>query len=110
MSATELVDKLDLPYGVTSKALDLLEEAHLLSVVEHNAQDQSRYLPARNIDQLTVAAAIDALDKVGYTEITKMDSHVFNQYFIHYSQLRDALKESEKNVLVKDLPPIKLNP
>lgn len=110
MSAAELVEKLDLPYGVTSKALDLLVEAHLLGVVEHNVQDMSRYLPARNIDQLTVAGAIDALDRVGYTEISKMDSHVFNQYFLHYSQMREAMQDSEKNVLVKDLPPIKLNP
>ena len=107
LSAKDLVAHLDLPFGVTTKALELLVKAHLLTEIESGNQEISTYLPARSLDELHVSDVVKALDLVGYTEISKMDAAIFNAYFLHYNALREQMKDSEHNLLIRDLPNIK---
>lgn len=104
LSAGELAEHLHLPFGVTTRVLALLVESHLLFVVEQDDQEADRFLPAKNIDQLSVADVLTALDQVGYSEVSKLESDVFIRYLDRYNQYKSALEKSDLNVLIKDLP------
>ena len=79
--------ELDLPYGVTSRVLDLMVEAKLLSELENSNKDASSYLPHRSLERLYVDDVVRAIDLVGFTEIPQLKDPVYNDYFVKYSEL-----------------------
>ncbi len=107
-SAKVMSAELDLPYGVTSRVLDLMVEAKLLSELENSNKDASSYLPHRSLERLYVDDVVRAIDLVGFTEIPQLKDPVYNDYFVKYSELREAMKDAGENLLVRDLPEVEV--
>lgn len=108
-SGKELSEALALPYGVTARVLDLMIESKLIYEVGGDEKESLGYLPHRSIDKVHISDVISALDKLGFTEIPMMKNSVYNLYFDKYSDIQQMLSDSEKNILVKDMPPVNLN-
>lgn len=104
LTAKDLSDRLKLPYGVTSKVLDLMVDAKLLSLLEHANKDANSYLPHSSLENLYVDDVIEALDDSGVSYMPSVQDGTYDRYLQRYVELRSALKGQEKNFLVRDLP------
>ncbi len=105
----ELSEALALPYGVTARVLELMSEAKLVYELGGDDKESLGYLPHQSIDKVYISDVVKALDQVGYTEIPMMDKNMYSLYFDHYSSMQKMVSSSDMNMLVKDMPAIKLN-
>lgn len=105
----ELSEALALPYGVTARVLELMSEAKLVYELGGDDKESLGYLPHQSIDKVYISDVVKALDQVGYTEIPMMDKNMYSLYFDHYCSMQKMVSSSDMNMLVKDMPAIKLN-
>jgi len=108
LSAKQLSDMLDLPYGVTTRVLDIMVDAKLITEIEHSNKDSSSYLPHSSTEKLYVDEVIRAMDVAGFSEIPKLKKTSYDQYFLKYNELRDTMKDAQHNLLVRDLPDLEM--
>ncbi|MEQ9188076.1 MAG: YihY/virulence factor BrkB family protein [Cryomorphaceae bacterium] len=108
-SAQDLSGAMDLPYGVTSRILDLMVEAKLLSEIEHSNKEASSYLPHKSTEKLYVDDIMKAIDLVGFTEIPRLKDSDYNEYFLKYNALREAMNDAPQNLLVRELPDLHIS-
>lgn len=108
-SAQDLSGAMDLPYGVTSRILDLMVEAKLLSEIEHSNKEASSYLPHKSTEKLFVDDIMKAIDLVGFTEIPRLKDSDYNEYFLKYNALREAMNDAPQNLLVRELPDLPIS-
>jgi membrane protein len=104
LTAKDLSEALKLPYGVTTKVLDLMVEGKLLSELDGGMSGVVAYSPHHSLEKLFVTDVIQAIDLVGYAEIRSLKDSAYDAYFVQYNELREAMKDNPKNKLIKDLP------
>lgn len=106
-SAQQLAELLGLPFGVTTKVLELLVEAHVLIEVELDGDKANGYLPAHSMAQMTAADVIQALDHICYTPLPSLEEDSLHKYLDYYKTMQSQQKEAGANALIKDLPGLK---
>lgn len=104
LSAKEISGQLKIPFGITSKVLEILVEAKVLTEVDEFENKSNAYLPLKSFENITVADIMKAIDVIDYTEIPSMATKELADYFIIYDELRDASAEDLHNVKILDLP------
>lgn len=104
LTAKELAASLKLPFGVTHRVLELLEEAHLLTEVEQDGDQDYAYLPAKSMEHLRVTDVINEIDKVKNAELRVPEHHKLNVYISKFDELKAYTASSELNLRILDLP------
>ncbi|GAB4374868.1 MAG: YihY/virulence factor BrkB family protein [Salibacteraceae bacterium] len=103
--AETLSEKLSLPFGITAHILEKLEQANLILEAER-PDGQTAYVPAHDLDDLTVIALVRAINDIGGVEIPGIAIGNKMTYFESYKELMVAAANLEQNARVKDLPSI----
>lgn len=104
IGAKKISVQLKIPFGITTKVLEILVNAKLLTEVDEFENRNNAYLPLKSLENTTVADIMKAIDVIDYTEIPSMETKELVEYFLIYDQLRDASSEDPHNAKVLDLP------
>ncbi|MDE6715261.1 MAG: YihY/virulence factor BrkB family protein, partial [Muribaculaceae bacterium] len=100
-SAAEIATSYDLPHSLVIKALITLFEVGYINIVEEEEDDVHRYQPAFDINQMTVASLIDAIDCHGDSNFLKSFDAEFKDLLHEIDTKYDIRPDSV--VLIKDL-------
>jgi len=106
LTLSELSDQLNLPFGVTSKIVDLLVEAKVLTEVERDDDSGMAYLPLHSLEKMSAVDIVSAIDRAGHTPIPAIETDLYKPYFDQYDLLVAEMRNSEHNKALKDLPEI----
>ena len=102
-TAQEIAAALEAPFRLVSEMCYELTEAGLLAETKRNDPRLSGYLPARDIQQITVASVLEALDKRGSEAIPLTEGEGLTKLRGSMKELREAAKKSPGNALLRDI-------
>jgi len=100
LTGAKIIDKFDIPVRLGRDILFRLTEVGVLSELRDASNRQSSYQPGRDIQQLTVKAVLDALDKTG------SDSNIAVIQDEEFIKLAETMKKFDEHV--RNLPANKL--
>lgn len=95
---------IELPFGVTTRVIELMREAHLLTEVEMPGDQLNGYVPARNLGIMTIIQLIEMLNQNKHSEIVTLEGGRFESYIKCYSDLVESSAGLTSNLLLRDLP------
>lgn len=103
LTSEELAHELDLPVRLVRDLTWQLVQADILAQVKTNDEKLTAYLPAKDVNQLSLAVVLDSLDGLGQESLPVLD----DQSRTHLQQQLDKLKEhvhnSSANLLLRDI-------
>jgi len=100
----QLTHYLDAPPRLVRECVDQLLDARILvEVMPTEPEVEIGYNPARDVDDLTIATVLEALDKVGFTGLPLAKAKAIEHLTSHLSELRRGLRELPANVPLKDI-------
>ncbi len=102
-TAEEIANALQTPFRLVSEMCFELTEAGLLVETRRPDPRQSGYLPARDVNTITVASVLEALDARGSDDIPLVDSQATRQLAHAYRDLIDAARHANGNVRLRDI-------
>ena len=102
-SANMLTKVYNMPAELTTKVINRLKDAQLISVLQ-SEEDDDRYQPAFNVDEMTVNSVRMALGTAGKSKFAKK---VDTRFAHTIDQIRQLQKQQSQagDLLVKDLLP-----
>lgn len=101
-TADELSEKYKIPTQLTSDIIFSLQEIGIIIEAAH-AQGLPTYVPAIDINKITVSYLFDRVDTFG-SENFKIDkTKEFKEEWEKVLEMRDLMKSKQNNVLLKDL-------
>jgi membrane protein len=104
LSAAEIAGRLELPIRLVREAIHELELAGILLEVKGHGNEKTRYyIPARDINQLTVQAVLEGVDQSGVDTLEVPSTREFNVLKDAVDDLTRVAARSEKNILLKDI-------
>ena len=103
LTSTQLAHEMDLPVRLVRDLNWQLVQAGILAQVKTNDEKTMAYLPAKDVNQLSLAMVLESLDNLGQRDLPILD----NQSRMHLQQQLDKLSEhlhgSSANILLRDL-------
>lgn len=105
LTAGQITKILKAPFLLVEQLLDQLRESGVVSAVEHKkANGPPAFQPARDIQTITIASVLDALDKRGEENLAAAgeDAH-WTTITLAMEEIKEEIKQSPANKLVKDL-------
>jgi len=100
LTASQIAEKMTIPIAVIRPILSTLIASHIIADSTHQ-DDEAVYLPAVDINRLTIAYIINALEQCGQNQLPDIDPvHLFMEPINHFSKLMET---SEHNGLLKDM-------
>ncbi|NJN24944.1 MAG: YihY/virulence factor BrkB family protein [Cyclobacteriaceae bacterium] len=101
VSPNELVERYGAPHKMVAYTIDTLMAAGLIAETE--IDQKQVYLPIMDIHKMDLSYAINKLNDQGKSDIPFDDSEMVNRLMEKLRQLRQELKTSNHNILIKDL-------
>ena len=104
-TAHELCVALDLPFGVTSRVLSVMRDVHLVIEVDiENDSEHRGFMPARNLESMTVGNLVTEINKCGETKMEALTTNGFRIYSDRYSEIFDQDHSEASQLKVSELP------
>ena len=101
LSASEIAHQLSLPIAVAQPILDKLMASHILLEFRREQEDDDVYQPAVDINILTIAYVINALEQRGENHLP--DAEQERDFMPAVEEFRRAMEASAHNRLLKDI-------
>jgi membrane protein len=98
-----LAERLDLPYGIVARTIDILAGCGLVSAVVVHSQEEMGYQPAMDINTISVSDVLQALDSVGDDVVPERIGADFERIFDTVETLAKGVRQSPADRLVKDI-------
>lgn len=103
LSADEITELLDLPIQTVNESINKLQETKIIAPTQTDKYDAVKYLPARDIEKLSVTHVLDLLDKNGVNDLIMDETTVLGQLEDILVGLYKVGQQSEYNVLLKNM-------
>ncbi|MCX7097035.1 MAG: YihY/virulence factor BrkB family protein [Methylococcales bacterium] len=101
LTATEIASRLLIPIAIIQPVLDKLLAGHILVEFKTLEQEDEVYQPAVDINQLTVAYVINALDNCGQNQLPDIGQEPL--FMDAVTQFRELMEASGHNRLLKEI-------
>jgi len=102
-SASGISENLKLPMRLVREIIYELIDIKVFAELASDNPKERKYQPAMDINQLTINKVLMALDKRGSHFISPKRSLVFDKLNTALTSFETLIKDSKKNVLIKDL-------
>ncbi len=99
----EISNGLDMPSGITRDITNNLIDAGIIIVVFGNDQRDALYVPAFDINKLTLKATIDRIDNAGIKKLEIANLPQMEQINQKLTEFDNLLLTSNNNILLKDI-------
>lgn len=103
MNSEDLSQENKIPIRLCKNVLNRLVEAKLIYAMQNEKTLQKTYVPAIDINKLTVSCLFDKLDKDGAETFHVDKKFKFLNLWILNERMNVRLKESDDNLLLKDI-------
>jgi membrane protein len=103
MTAAELSTKIETPLRLINHILFDLTASGILVETKTESEKETGFMPARDINTLTIASVLEALDANGLDTIPVSKNPVHDQLSASLTKIREAAAASPANRLLKDL-------
>ena len=101
LTADEIATKLVIPIAIIQPVLSTLITSHLIVEFKNQDEGDEVYLPAVDINRLTIAYIINALEQCGQNHLPDINQE---QLFMSaINNFRELMEASEQNRLLKDI-------
>ncbi|MDR2929132.1 MAG: YihY/virulence factor BrkB family protein [Cytophagaceae bacterium] len=100
---TDMLINLKLPARLTSEILTGLEKSELIMASAVDKSEEKAYLPAFDINQMTVCSVSNKLESYGTSDFLFEENDDFKKLRIILKNFGDMQKKMNENVLLKDL-------
>ena len=101
--ADEISHEIGAPSRLTNEMLFELESADILCATRGEAGKKSGYVPARSVENLTVAKVLKALEKKGSETVPLIESPALQTLEESMATFRDAIESSPGNVQLAEV-------
>jgi membrane protein len=102
-TVAQIAEALKLPQMLVAQLVGHLHESGLISAVQDKRPNGPAFQPARDIQTLTIASVLDALDKRGHRDLSTQNSSAFEALSQAVDAVRSEMDRSPANRLIKDL-------
>ena len=99
----EISSKLEMPTGIVREIINNLTEANIIIPVIRPDSREEYFVPATDINQLSVKSIIDKLDFVGIQSLEIAKVPEMDKIMAHYTAFDKLLYSSKDNILLKDI-------
>lgn len=104
LTVDQISQQLKAPFLLVERLIEQLCHSNLVSAVASKKNDgPCRYQPARDINTITIASVLDALDKRGDRDLPAEYDTEFSAISLTVEDLRKEMEKSAANRLVKDI-------
>jgi len=103
VSAYEITHMLEIPLGLVNQILYELVESGVLSEIQTDDYKESAFQPALDINMLTVAYVIDALENRGIHDIPVVRDESLMTLSESLKSFQETIQHSPANRLIKDI-------
>jgi len=103
LSAREIALALEIPIRLTRRLLGELTQAGLVLEAVREPNHESAFVPARTIEDLTVADVLEALEKRGDTHLPSPESEEGKRILALLREISQSLRSSSANVRIKEI-------
>ena len=101
LTADEIATKLVIPIAIIQPVLSKLMASHIIVEFKNQDEDDEVYQPAVDINILTIAYVINALEQCGQNHLPDINQE---QLFMNaVNNFRELMEASEQNRLLKDI-------
>lgn len=102
-TASEIADHLGMPKRLINNLIFDLVKANIFAEIKTNSVSVCAYQPAEDISNLNIAYVINKLEDKGNADVILDPSDDLDHIYETIKEFRHMIKDSEKNVLLKDL-------
>ncbi len=102
-SVIQVSDALHIPIPITELSMKRLQEAHILSEIQSDEDDENYYQPAQDPDRLTVSYIIQQLDKLGEHKLHLIDTDATKKVDDILSTFDIAVETNDENQSLKGI-------
>ncbi|NLN60119.1 MAG: YihY/virulence factor BrkB family protein [Deltaproteobacteria bacterium] len=103
LTTSQLVHRLDIPIRMINDILFTLKKSRIIAEAMGPKEDEAGFLPACDINKLTVQYVVDAIETVGINSLPHCNAPSLSAIKGILETFQDTLKELPANKLVKDL-------
>jgi membrane protein len=101
LNATEIATKLVIPIAIIQPVLSILITSHIIVEFKNQDEDDEVYQPAVDINILTIAYVINALEQCGQNHLPDINQE--RLFMNAVNNFRKLMEASEQNRLLKDI-------
>ena len=102
-SYSELIHAMETPSRLMRQIIYDLQNAKIISEIVPANGDQSGFLPAIDVQNLTIAYVTNTLDRYGSNDIPIARTAEIDSLIKHVNSFREAIKNSPANIPLKDI-------
>ncbi|MCD4715653.1 MAG: hypothetical protein K8R45_02780 [Desulfobacterales bacterium] len=102
-SAEQISHDLEIPIRLVNQILFELVQCRVLSEARDTNDSEALFLPAMNIDKLSINYVIQALEELGTEDIPVARSGELNKLSECLTEFVDTVGKSQANLLLKDI-------
>jgi len=102
-SAEQISHDLEIPIRLVNQILFELVQCRVLSEARNTSDSEALFLPAMNIDKLSINYVIQALEELGTEDIPVARSGELNKLSECLTEFVDTVGKSQANLLLKDI-------
>ncbi|HLW07604.1 MAG TPA: YihY/virulence factor BrkB family protein, partial [Marinilabiliaceae bacterium] len=103
-TSSEFSLSLKLPSRMVSELLRRLVESEVLTkVVPSNDEEDVRYSPAFDINEMTVSRVVEKLEKLGVSDFHFAETDEYQKFYRVFDAFRKELEASDENRLIRDI-------
>ena len=103
LTDSQISDKLQMPIRLVHRILSELVESSLVSEIKTKTAKEFAYQPARDINQLTIQAVLQALDQQGIEDIPVAQTEGYQALSQALQDFSQSMAESPANKLLKEI-------
>jgi membrane protein len=103
LTAAQISANLETPLRLVNHLLFDLSASGILVETKTDSEKESGFVPARDINTLTISSVLEALSENGFDAVPVSRTDVHDQLSASLEQLRSAAAASPANLLLKDL-------
>jgi membrane protein len=103
MTIQEISSKNSIPVQLVSQLISKLTEAHILTIGATHNEKVITYLPAFDINKMTVGLLFERLGNLGSENFKVDKDQKFNNMWTTVIEMRQKMTESTQHTLIKDL-------
>jgi membrane protein len=101
LTAAEIATRLVIPIAIIQPVLSKLMASHLVVEFKNQDEDDEVYQPAIDINRLTIAYVINALEQCGQNHLPEINQEPL--FMDAINNFRELMEASEQNCLLKDI-------
>jgi hypothetical protein len=101
LSAAEIATRLVIPIAFIQPVLSKLIASHIVVEFKNQDEDDEVYQPAVDINRLTIAYVINALERCGQNQLPDINQEPLLMNAVN--NFRELMEASEQNRLLKDI-------